>query len=143
MEAGIRQRIGDGDADIVGLSIANHADGGFDVFPLLAQVAELEEHAGADAVAAQVFARLANLFHANAFLHGVQNALRAGLRAHPYFDAACPCERLHRVARHQVAPGLHAERNSRLALLHARCKFARPLPPRGRKCHRRTRADPG
>jgi hypothetical protein len=55
-----------------------------------------------------------NLTNANSFVHSVENSLRSRLRAHPDFPASAALQRLDGFACHQVAPGLHFERNSRV-----------------------------
>src|ERR1035441_9207520 len=75
------KRVRNRDADIVGPGIADQRDGLFDFGPGLAGVAELEEIAGPDVVAAQVVARLVDLPEARPFVHGVEHV--TGLHAHP------------------------------------------------------------
>ena len=64
---------------------------------------------------ARRFSRAAiDLFDAHAFVHGVENALRPGFRAHPHLGASGAPQGRHGIARHQIAAGLHLERNLRV-----------------------------
>jgi hypothetical protein len=87
VKPGAWQRIRNRNADIVGLRLAHHSDRCFDVGPFFAGIAELKKETRADTVTLQVFPCRKDLFHANAFIHGVENFLRSGFGAHPDFGA--------------------------------------------------------
>ena len=73
-------------------------DGGFDVAQILAFVAPHQEHAGLDAVLAAQRDCFAHLLDRDAALHGIQDSLRAALRADPHAKAAQFRQRLRHLA---------------------------------------------
>ncbi len=111
-----RQGIGNRDADVVRRGFLHQLNGLPDVLPVFTRIAELQEKAGPDAVPAQILAGLVDLLHLNPFFHGVQDLLRTRFRAHPYFDAPGALERGDGGPSHEVAPGLHLERDLRSQL---------------------------
>ena len=88
------QRIAHRHADVVGLAIAHHLQGLLDVRARLAGIAELQEKGHLNAGGVQAPAGLVDLLDGRAFLHGVQDLLRAGLGADPDDLAAGPPQRV-------------------------------------------------
>ena len=105
------QRVGDGDADVVGPLAADEVARREEVRPGLARVAELEEPRDADAVAPEEARRRLDLADARALVHRVEDPLRAGLDAHPDLLGAGGGERRDGRGRHEVDARLHRERD--------------------------------
>src|SRR5580700_4884426 len=87
-EFGSGKRVGNGDANVVGLRVTNQFDRVLNVLPGFTGISELQEVTGANPLAPEIFASLDDLVYARTFVHRIQNLLRAGLCAHPYFGAS-------------------------------------------------------
>ena len=83
MKSGSGQRIGDRNPDVVRRDISYHANGRFNLLPLLAWIAKLQEQARANPISPQISHRIVDLANADSFIHRIEDALRSGLGAHP------------------------------------------------------------
>jgi hypothetical protein len=83
VEDSAREWIGDGDADIVGLSFANECYGLKNLGPAFAGITELEEETGSDVRVCKSATSRVNGREGEALVHGVEYLLRTGLDSHP------------------------------------------------------------
>ena len=74
--------------------------------------------------------------------HRVQNSLRSRFGSHPDFDAAGALQTPHRVARHQIAAGLHLERNRARSRCSTASANSASTRRKVRRCRRQTRYGP-
>src|SRR5439155_10179861 len=118
--------IGNGNSDVIGARLADQLDSLLDMFPGLARVAELQEEAGADALALKIFPGYRGLLDARALVHGVEDFLRARLHPHPDLGAPRTFERARGLFGHQIDARLHLERKRRRAPLDRISKLEHP-----------------
>ena len=122
-----RQRVRDADADVVGPRALQQVARRENVVELLAEIAEHQEEADADAFRAERAARLHDVVDAGALVHGVENLLAAALGADPDLAAAGVAKRRGHARAHQVRAQLNRERHASAALRQSGREIANPI----------------
>src|SRR6185437_16019969 len=126
-EPGTRKWVRDADADVVGCSERYEFPGRDQIGELLTEIAELDEEADMDAMAAEPLSRIDQLGDPRALVHPVEHALAATLGADPRFRATGTFERGgHRLGA-QVGTSLDREWHHAVIAAQALGKFVHPI----------------
>ena len=122
-----RQRIGNADADVIRNGLRDQFASRQQIGQLLAQIAQLDEEAHADAVLAQPRAGRDKVRDFGALVHRVQHALAAALRAKPGLRASGVFQGGGHPLADQVGAGLDGERDRPVGGAKVRTELRHPV----------------